>query len=183
MDNAMAQKSAPHLRLLNDAYFQPSTPDSATHRNWALFSRLPAELRLHVWLLSLRQHRMIELFLRSDEVKAEAPSANQRLVAGDPPQYYATSNSLGRVVSGRDYKPALSGPGYPASLNPLLWVNSEARRAALSFYRIHLPHDGDRILYLNPEYDVLFVHPRALPSPVVADFLHDVRAYDPQDQG
>ncbi len=176
MDTAMAQESAPHLQLLNDAYFQPCVPDSATHGNWPLFPRLPAELRLHVWLMFLRQHRIIELFLRRPEV-------GQRRAAGGPRQYYATSNHLGRVISAQNYDRTLGGRGYPASLSPLLRVNSEARRAALSFYRIHLPHDGNRVLYLNPEYDLFFVHANGMLEFEVADFLHDVRAYDPKDEG
>lgn len=81
--------------------------------------------------------------------------------------------------------------------SPLLQVSSEARHAALQYYRVRLPFPrggGGQVLYLNPEHDVLFVRPevpsrwtgaQAPPRPTVVliDFLHDVRAYDPRDKG
>ncbi|KAK4149815.1 hypothetical protein C8A00DRAFT_37593 [Chaetomidium leptoderma] len=39
------------------------------------------------------------------------------------------------------------------------------------------------VLYLNPEYDVLCIDPEHASAPVLPDFLHDVRAYDLEDQG
>ncbi|KAL2173261.1 uncharacterized protein P884DRAFT_265207 [Thermothelomyces heterothallicus CBS 202.75] len=156
---------------------------------WAPFPRLPAELRLRIWLLSLQQHRMIEV----DLYPATATGDN------DTPQY-ADRNHLGRIVSGRNrtYTSRLRGRGsYAASLTPLLRVSREARAAALSFYHIHLPLGTGQVLYLSPEYDVVYVRPR-WPRPIrrlpeidpkpefgviLVDFLHDARAYDYKDQG
>ncbi|KAK3306715.1 uncharacterized protein B0T15DRAFT_492244 [Chaetomium strumarium] len=172
--------------------------DAAT---WAPFSRLPIELRLHIWLLGLQQHRMIELDIHSPA------NENATTYPGDASQsrYYTRRNSLGNIVSGRGYALRLSGgtSHYPVSLvSPLLSVNHEARRAALSFYHVRLPFPGPhmtkegRILYLNAEYDVICVGPRQpdfFPddyegyyprvATVLVDFLHDVKAHDPKGQG
>ena len=85
---------------------------------------------------------------------------------------------------------------YASALSPLLWVNSEARQATLSFYQIHLPFPGkykDQVLYLNPEYDVVHVRPRRTErtdvdhgpaiGTLLVDFLHDAKAYDYKGQG
>ncbi|KAL2155732.1 hypothetical protein VTH82DRAFT_474 [Thermothelomyces myriococcoides] len=105
---------------------------------------------------------------------------------------------MGKIVSGRGYTLSIKGRGsYAASLSPLLWVNREARHAALCFYHIRLPLPsprGERVLYLNSEYDVLCVQPqypyRAYVNrtplrlaTVLIDVLHDIRAYDYKDQG
>ncbi|KAK4239295.1 hypothetical protein C8A03DRAFT_14317 [Achaetomium macrosporum] len=139
--------------LFNDAYFSRSMPPAA-YNTFAPFSRLPTELRLCVWLLCFRQHRMIEVGIR-------APDEEEK------PVLYAYPNHLGRVVSGRNYSIEIRGSGYAASLHPLLWFNSEARQAALCFYRVHLPfprQDGEQVLYLNPEDDVLYVQPKHRPE-------------------
>jgi hypothetical protein len=178
--------------LFNDVYFsrweEPIPPSLSI---WAPFPRLPAELRLHIWQLSLQQHRMIEVDIY--------PTAGDH---ADTPQY-ADRNHLGRIVSCRSpsYTSRLRGHGsyaaYAASLTPLLRVSREARAAALSFYHIHLPLGIGQILYLSSEYDVVYVRPRppkpikrppeADPKPefgvILVDFLHDARAYDYKDRG
>ncbi|KAK4233462.1 hypothetical protein C8A03DRAFT_19469 [Achaetomium macrosporum] len=185
-DDTIIDNSAP-VRLFNDVYWSRTTPPTTHNSRWAPFPRLPTELRLHIWLLFLRQHRMIELQLYVD---VDEDGQSRR---------YTDCNGLGRVVSGRDYTVEIGGRAYAASLSPLLWVNREARQATLSFYRVHLPfprYDGGRVLYLNPEYDVVCIGPRAqgfslAPVPTerihrlnpLPDFLHDVRAHDPRDQG
>ena len=187
------------LRLFNDVYFsRAATPPS--YDTWAPFSRLPAELRLHIWLLFLGRYRMINLGIHvaEDENATAYPGDT---ADGVRSQYYINRNHLDKIVSGRGYTLVIRGRGYAASLNPLLWVNNEARQATLSFYRVHLPfprQDGEQVLYLNPEYDVFCVRPefrpktlppspepRPQPPPrtLLADFLHDVKAYDPKNQG
>ncbi len=186
------------VRLFNDIHFAPTAP-SPTDHVWAPFPQLPTELRLHIWLLFLRRHRMIEVGIRPDEDEdgtaypGEIPSMSR---------FYARHNHLGKRVSGRGYTLVLKGgQGFATALNPLLWVNSEARQMALGFYRVHLPfpgRDGDQLLYLNPEYDVLHAWPAYVyrtytddtpiaPMPSAAtllvDLLCDLRAYDPKDRG
>ncbi|KAK4235998.1 hypothetical protein C8A03DRAFT_45942 [Achaetomium macrosporum] len=183
----MAIDNTVSVRLFNDVYLGRTAPQTTCNNiTWAPFPRLPAELRLHVWLLFLRQHRMIELWLYID---GDINGQSRR---------YTYRNDLGKVVSGQGYTLETSGRGFAASLSPLLWVNREARQATLSFYRVHLPfprYNGNLVLYLNPEYDVLYLGPReqyrhpALASEqhwdptLLSDFLHDVRAHDPRDQG
>lgn len=173
--------------LFNDVFFRPAPCDNPGS-TWAPFPRLPPELRLDIWLLYLRQHRMIEVDLR--------PAATDD---PDARQIYTDRNHLGRIVSGRRYTFSIRGPGpYTAFLSCILRVNHEAREAARSFYHIHLPLHAGGVFYLSPEYDVVFVRPR---DPMAAlrrsadshpyfgfetifvDFLHDARAYDYKDQG
>ncbi|KAK4100560.1 hypothetical protein N658DRAFT_516620 [Parathielavia hyrcaniae] len=125
----------------------------------------------------LQQHRMIEVNLH--------PTAGDN----DIPQY-ADRNHLGRIVSGRSR-------GYTSRLRGHGSYDREARAAALSFYHIHLPLSTGQVLYLSPEYVVVYVRPRP-PKPIkqpperdpdpefgviLVDFLHDARAYDYKDQG
>ncbi len=117
-------------------------------------------------------------------------------------RFYDRRNHLGKRVSDRGYTLVLkSGQNFAAMFNPLLWVNSEARQVALDFYRVHLPFPGrdeDRLLYINPEYDVLYAWPAyvyrtyadgtpiaSLPNvaTLLVDLLCDLRAYDPRDRG
>jgi hypothetical protein len=201
---------SPSFALFNDVHFRhrPShfpvpvditdtssiTSHTPTIATWPSFPRLPAELRLYIWLSCLRRHRLIEVDVRA------ADHENDTTYPGDhvsSSRYYTDRNHRGKIVSGRGYTLNIRGRGsYAASLSPLLWVNSEARRAALNFYQIHLPFPGlreERVLYLNPAYDVVYVRPqlpkmtsfRPIPniSTLLADFLHDVKAYDYKDQG
>lgn len=184
--NARHETEAP-ARIYNDVHFRPR--NQVICDSWALFPQLLPELRLHIWQVFLQQHRMIELGIRADGDEN-----------GPQSHYYTDRNHLGNIVSGRNYSLTISGRGYTASLSPLLRVSSEARQAALDFYRVQLPfplRDGERVLYLNPEYDVLYVRPEfrspnmpptdVQPKPraasVLVDFLHDARAYDPKDKG
>ena len=192
----LSPTSAPP-RLFNDVHFQrwepPASRDDAT---WAPFSRLPPELRRHVWLVCLRRYRMIELDIRpaADEDDTAYPGD------GSPSRYYTDRNALGNVVSGRGYVLSWSGRssgGCAGAYSPLLWVSREARGATLGFYRVHLPFfvmQREQVLYLNPAYDVVSIttwlgkgHTRnlikTLRLSLLADFLHDVKAYDRRGQG
>ena len=163
------------VRLFNDLHFAARPSDDTS---WAPFSLLPTELRLHIWQLFVEQHRLIEV-----EISTPFYTNDQE----QSPRYYADCNHLGNVVSGRGYELEIRGRGgYAAALSPLLWVNHEARQVALNFYRVRLPFPRNGIhreLYLNPEYDVLYVQPGYLHAALIPDLLHDVRAYDPKDQG
>ena len=176
--------------LFNDVHFQRWEPPALRHvAQWAPFVRLPPELRRYLWLVCLRRHRMIELDI------CVAASEDAAAHPGDDSQYYRNRNALGNIVSGRDYVVSWTGnrQGSAGAYSPLLWVSREARQAALSFYRVHLPFFGllrNRVLYLNPAYDVVSVQlqweeDRAAFNRYVllADFLHDVKAYDRKGQG
>lgn len=167
--------------LFNHVHFGRQAPRAPYDITWAPFPRLPAELRRQIWLSCLRKHRMIEL-----DIYATAEDNDQS-------QHYTIRNHLGNIVSGRDYSLSFSG-SYSAYLSPLLWVNSEARQTALTFYQIHLPlpgPSGGRVLHLSREYDVLFIWPSPFrlntgghhPGTLLVDFLHDVKAHCHKGQG
>ncbi|KUI70543.1 hypothetical protein VM1G_06042 [Cytospora mali] len=169
------------VRLYNDVHFRPVPACDY----WPLFPLLLPELRLRVWELFLQRYRMIELDICVDE---DEDNDDDDLRS----RYYTERNYLGNIISGGNYSLSIEGRGY-ALPSPLLWVNSEARYAALKFSRVRLPfprRNGERVLYLSPEYDVLYVWPMPEPEPrpepraiVLVDFLHDVKAYDHKDQG
>ncbi|KAK3293765.1 uncharacterized protein B0H64DRAFT_405422 [Chaetomium fimeti] len=179
-------------RIFNDVHFQHWEPPVLGDTTWGLFPRLPPELRLHVWLVYLRRYRMIELNIcRAADEDATTYPGN-----GFHSRYYTNRNAYGNIVSGRDYMLSWNGRrrGHPGSYSPLLWVNQESRRATLVFYRVKLPFFGllrEQVLYLNPEYDVVSIHPRwdqvgsadFDPLTLLADLLHDVKAYDRMGQG
>ena len=217
-------------KLYNDVYFERQK-SFVIHDSWPPFLRLPAELRLQIWLAALRRHRMIELGLgvvapnggdegdddggngdydngdNDDGDNDDDPGGNHDednttdSNASRSPRspYYTQHNRLGNLISGGNYMLILDNFKHIASLrSPLFQVNSEARQLALEFYRVHLPFpqkDSDHILYLNPDYDVLYIwptfgenHPMLTPRSVrpvavLIDFLHDVRAYDPDGKG
>ncbi|OIW30945.1 hypothetical protein CONLIGDRAFT_574104 [Coniochaeta ligniaria NRRL 30616] len=189
--------SLPAPKLFNDVYFGQQPPP--VHETWSQFSRLPVDLRLQIWLVFLRQHRMIEVTICPDENEDDTTYPGGTDVDG---RYYTSRNHLGSIISGRGYTLKIPGQGYAATFSPLLWVNRESRDAALSHcYRVHLPYPSEhagQLLYLNTDYDVLKPSPefrRAMPpatwlppaepraATVLVDFLHDVKAFDPKHQG
>ncbi|KAH6641879.1 hypothetical protein F5144DRAFT_482231 [Chaetomium tenue] len=177
-------KDGPTPMLFNDVHFSHCEAVSPVpcFPAWPLFSRLPVELRLHIWTLHLQRHRMIELDI---------------FPADDDPHCYTDRNDLGRLVSGRRYTFSVRGRGrsFAPPFSLLLQVNREARMVALNFYHIHLPFPGrqykEQILYINADYDVVYVRPRQRRSrdhpqgcaDLLVDFLHDARAYDNKGQG
>jgi hypothetical protein len=195
MDTTKVVEETPvRPRLFNDVHFERWEPPAPRDTTFAPFSRLPAELRLQVWQAGLRRHRMIELEICAarEEIAGTYPGD------GSQSRYYTERNTLGNVVSGRRYVLSWRGLGrrdHAGAYSPLLWVNHEARRATLAFYRVHLRFFGlqrEHVLYLNPEYDVVSIQPpgpegQSPPGPnpltLLADFLHDVKAYDLKEHG
>lgn len=151
-----------------------------------------------IWRAYLQRHRIISIVL------------GQLREADGAPSFYSETNQLGSLVSGKNYYLALTRQHH---FSPLLSVNSEARAVALSFYRLqfpcsirgsshsissstHYPRSPPinfhyyRCLYMSPEYD--FVHVQLSselseeddpPPELLADFLHDCKAYDPRGHG
>lgn len=95
------------VRLYKDVHFRPAHP--ATCSSWALFPLLLPELRLRIWLLFLRRHRMIELGIRASNDEY-----------GRQPRYYTNHKYLGNIISGRSYSLIIKGHDYAASLSPRL---------------------------------------------------------------
>lgn len=169
------------IKLYNDVYFTNPEP---FHNTWYPFQRLPPELRSDIWTAFLRERRMIELdvYILGNGNEERDATTNR---ANDD-QAYVQQNHLGNVISGRKYELGFRG-GFGKTLTPLLWVTRESRAATLRFYRVHLPithRMQDRLLYLNPEYDLFVTHVlQGFFSFLLPDLLHDIRAYDPRDRG
>lgn len=152
-----------HLQIINPQY------SGEECRSFPSFPRLPLELRLEIWHLSLQRPRFITIELNSE--------AHREIETG---------NNQWEVTSGASYRVIVLGSKL---LSKLLRVSREARDAALRQYRVHLPcrfESGDReadgTLFLNPELDILSIDPVRDPRSIVA-FICDLRAYDPLKVG
>ncbi|KAK8855383.1 pectinesterase precursor protein [Apiospora arundinis] len=113
-------------KLFNDEHFAPSKTCHA--HEFHHFSRLPLELRLWIWTLSLMHHRFIPIYF---------------------------------VKIGVDVEPGL---------------------AAMEFFRIRVPLIQCH-MRICPEYDVLYLQGGHRAPFILADVLHDIRAFDPEDEG
>ncbi|KAH8156565.1 hypothetical protein CIB48_g11682 [Xylaria polymorpha] len=176
--------SQQHLQIINSVYREASkqhlqiiNPVYREAYSFPLFSLLPTELRLDIWQLSLQRSRLIGI---------ELAHRNSQDELQDEELLYRTRNDTRRVISGEHYSITANGSQL---LSKLLRVSSEARQAALQFYRVHLPchfefdgRQGHGTLLFNPEFDILHIQLRQ-DTHYFADFLHDLRAYDPQDVG
>ena len=165
-----------HLLIINP---------SRCHNEDAIFSQfpmLPKELRLRIWTCSLERHRLIE-------VKVDYSPASGRA------RPYSTTNELNKLISGQNYTATVRALQLHSKL---LRVNSESRKEALRFYRVHIPchlqlskesakldaaSATEAVLYFNPEYDFVRLVTETSVTHRIADFLHDLRAYDPKDMG
>ncbi|PQE04505.1 pectinesterase precursor protein [Rutstroemia sp. NJR-2017a BVV2] len=164
------------IALFNDAHLAPSRKKSSLE--FHLFSSLPREIRLCIWSLSLKQRRFIPICGRNTK---DDPNSNH----DDQLQLYSSRNELGKIVSGSHYELSINAPeSFIAS--PLFSTTRESRFAALEFYRLRLPLVQGQIR-ISPEYDVVFLHDRQKYNSgfgdIFADILHDIRAYDPKDEG
>ena len=159
--------------LLNDFHSDQAGTDALP--SFRQFSHLPLELILLVWKHVLQRHRLISISIID---KAHQPPWE------DIEIHDITRNSLGNIISGTNYRIQITTHHL---LTPLLCVSRESRQAALDFYRVHIPYDRKRYgegrcIYFNPEFDFLHVRPKGTPE-ILADFVHDFKAYDPRGAG
>ncbi|PYI09231.1 hypothetical protein BO78DRAFT_363397 [Aspergillus sclerotiicarbonarius CBS 121057] len=82
-----------------------------------------------------------------------------------------------------------------SALSKFLHVNHESRKAALGFYRVHIPcefrmhsHTTTPMprgtFYFNPEYDILGIYPRPPVRDTLLEFLHRLKhTHDPRRVG
>ncbi|KLU84365.1 hypothetical protein MAPG_03409 [Magnaporthiopsis poae ATCC 64411] len=182
----MAAYLPQHLQIINPSYPSHGGP------SFGRFSELPPELRLRIWHISLEDHRrLLKIYI------GVGPSAPPVLhAAADVPEIpaYSTRNRLGNVISGRNYVASMRGRQVHSKL---LRTSCEAREAALSFFRVHIPlHFGEinnmyapvarGTLYLSPEHDVIHLSSwRGGDTDEYSflDFIHDLKAYDPRGTG
>ncbi|KAK2015095.1 hypothetical protein LZ32DRAFT_174435 [Colletotrichum eremochloae] len=155
----------------------PSPPlqSGPHHHVFARFPDLPYELRSKIWRVHLERPRIVVIRGVMDTSGVEA-----------------SGNELGNV--------ACNAHWYCENRSPALFrVCTEARREALSFFRIHLPMASpepdahgypqrnqrnpawDRI-YINPDWDLVLYQgaSRSLTMPILAS---DLLAYDPLGEG
>ncbi|KAI1179954.1 hypothetical protein F4777DRAFT_355233 [Nemania sp. FL0916] len=157
--------SGRHLQIIN--------PMGRESKSFTLFPLLPTELRLAVWQMSLKHGRLITIGLDSDK------GGSDDQAEAHP---YTKRNILGNIISDAGYHSIVDEPKL---LSKLLRVSREARGAALSFYRVHLPcyfKDGkgqeiSSTLPINPEFDIIALKSKE-GGRYCIDFIHDVRAYD-----
>src|SRR5579862_562593 len=106
-----------HLQIINPPYCRGEDV------LFSQFPMLPTELRLRIWQCSVEQHRLVEV-----EVEP--------LLGSEDAPLYSTTNALNKLISGRNYTATAQGFQLHSKL---LRVNSESRKVALRFYRVHIP--------------------------------------------
>ncbi|ESZ91229.1 hypothetical protein SBOR_8375 [Sclerotinia borealis F-4128] len=139
-----------------------------------LFPCLPREIRLHIWSLSLSQHRFIPIWVSSTTDDSN-PDQNNRS------RLYSSYNYLGNIISGSHYELSIND-SVSNTVSPFLSTTIESRSAALDFFHICLPIARGQVR-ISPEYDVLFLQSWDKDPSLLANILHDIRAYDPKDEG
>lgn len=167
-----------NVTLLNDFYTDyPQAHVEKPLVEFSLFPSLPHEICSAIWKCNLRRHRLISIQV-TDEDDTACPSGPSSSLP------YTDTNGLGNIISKRNYRLSVTSNH---RLSPLLQVCHGSRRAALEFYRLHIPYDlkahGEQhCLYLNPEFDFLHIKQRGAPE-LFVDLLHDAKAYDPLGAG
>ncbi|ORY02676.1 hypothetical protein BCR34DRAFT_591847 [Clohesyomyces aquaticus] len=157
-----------HLQIINPS-FRNDEHDTFHH-----FPRLPPELRLRIWELSVQKHRLLEAQITSKFHDTKNPP-------------YST---LDELFSDRKYIILVRGIQLHSKL---LRVSRESRKEALRFYRVHIPcylHKARSvrgykrsILYFNPEYDYMHVILNGSTSHDFIDLIHDLKSQDPRGVG
>ncbi|GKT96176.1 pectinesterase precursor [Colletotrichum tofieldiae] len=171
----------PHLELFNPAL--PKTD----HRRFTIFAKLPTEIRLLIWKHALQRHRMLYVVL---ETQAKRGAGTKAKAA----ERYSLLNALGRSVSGTHYNVVVLNRHALLPEN-IAMVNKEARGTVLAFYSVQIPchhkpivdsksklRPPKHVLRLNLDWDYLRVSAENA-FLLFFDFLHDLRAYDPQGRG
>ncbi|CAI4216004.1 unnamed protein product [Parascedosporium putredinis] len=187
----------PHLRIVNTSYYYaedvsfpkfPKLPPDLRIAIWQAYLKehrllevqvdpwapdnQPTERRRPRRLSQANRHRQGRgpRHLSPDNPRSHwRPSRDDQPV--QPPvvtRPWSTTNHLGKVVSGQGYDAIVLGLRIHSKL---LRVSRESRRAALSFYRVHLPCSFQRyadeyqdkvkgMLYFNPDHDLRAHDPR-----------------------
>jgi hypothetical protein len=155
-----------------------------TPTSFPKFQSLPAELRKRIWNLSLPDRRLLEITLAVAALPRDCEQQRQDVERRIAP--YTMKNHLGNIISGADYLIRMRSTGVNS---PLLHVNSEAGSEVHHIQRVHIPVHGSSTshasrLHLCPERDTLLITVECKRNVAhVADFIHDVLAYDAKKQG
>ena len=161
----------PHLQPLNCSHF--------THEQgstFPLFTALPKELRAKIWRYAMRRQRFIHLQI----INRRGRTASE---AGENPD---------SVVNGEPYFTVVHGSQL---LSKFLHVDGESREEVLKFHRVHLPcrfmsgtinkeSASHGTLYLNPEWDVLYINAYWPAKDILIAFIYRLKTiYDPRHIG
>jgi len=176
-----------------------------------LFPVLPLEIRLRIWEVSVVRHRLLEIEVappspsaQADQKRRQQPSQARysrmnalcNVVSGGR-EYVATVqhgrfmhskllrvNREARRVALRFYRVHI-----PCWLRAVSRQNSSTSSSSSSLsYHAHPNHPQEAnsempVLYLNPEYDIVYARAQSPAAYTLVDFLHDVRAHDPRGVG
>ncbi|TGO40691.1 hypothetical protein BHYA_0033g00450 [Botrytis hyacinthi] len=98
---------------------------------------------------------------------------------------YTTRNAMGNIISGSYYELAINDSAVNHMNSRIFLTSKKSRWAALDYFRLRLPLANNRHIRVNPDHDVLFFHPAhdIRDINILAAILHDIKAYDPRDQG
>ncbi|PVI02345.1 hypothetical protein DM02DRAFT_670634 [Periconia macrospinosa] len=148
------------------------------------FQSLPPELRKRIWNLSLPDRRLLEITLTVAAPPRDCEQQPRDVESRSP--LYTMKNHMGNIISGADYRIRMRSTGVNS---PLLHVNSEASSEVHHIQRVHIPVHGSSTshasrLHLCPERDTLLITVESKRNVAhVADFIHDVLAYDAKKKG
>ncbi|KAL8404658.1 hypothetical protein RB594_009496 [Gaeumannomyces avenae] len=160
---------------------------SSNNRQFTVFPALPAELRLKIWQISIRelQHRIIYVKLRP----GREPSVMMTIPPGEAPE--GTHGSAGDIANGSDNDHVIEDAhqrfdaglesierrrrlAWSAVFPTILRVNRESRSAYFSVFRIPMPFGTGYddapglVVNLSPDRDILDVG-ISVPDPDIAD--------------
>ncbi|KAH6679300.1 hypothetical protein B0J14DRAFT_634707 [Halenospora varia] len=136
--------------ILNDRYAVCCPAQEALRLlEFTGFSRFLTEISSAIWTSVLQCHRLIGIAILNNYHDQSSPLPR-------PEDPYTTTNQLGNIISGENYRLSITTLH---RLSPLLRVNRQSRQVTSEFYRVHVPYDlpaqGDLpCLYLNPEFDI-----------------------------
>ena len=159
------------VQTYNSTHFAKLRPSHP--KTFHPFNRLPTELRLRIWELSILRTRLVTaIVLRGTEGTGNATGG------------YRRTNHLGNIISGDHYVLKVS---QKRRNDALLGTCRESRHVAIGFFRVRIPLQPGRPygarLYFNPEYDYLYIYSSKVAAESLIGLLHDLRAFDPKGKG
>ncbi|KAF7958111.1 hypothetical protein EAE96_003675 [Botrytis aclada] len=167
--------------LFNDQHFispkhnKPFDEIESFHQ----FSILPKEVRLRIWLLTLQTRP------RFIPIRLNLTTLDQTEIQHIQSQTYTTRNAMGNIISGSYYELTINESAVNDMTSTIFSTSKESRWAALDYFRLRLPLANNRHIRVNPDHDVLFFYAgrEIRDINMLAAIFHDVKAYDPRDQG
>ncbi|TGO49962.1 hypothetical protein BCON_0195g00180 [Botryotinia convoluta] len=100
-------------------------------------------------------------------------------------QMYTTRNAMGNIISGSYYELVINESAVNHMISTIFSTSKESRWAALDYFCLCPPLANSRHIRVSPDHDFLFFHAgrEIRDINMLAAILHDIKAYDPRDQG